>query len=181
MQYEDIIKKIDVVLNKIDDRIKSIEEKKKKHSFTELDKYENTLQKRYEIEKASYYILKYDTEIQRCELFIKRCNDYKEYLAYLQKKDIINIKKHEYNFIRDLQDEVAFFYESKIKLEKQKNYVNKLCGKEENDSEITKLEKDRDSKYKIMTNDFELSIKKLYTLEYLNFDAITVIDMLFIK
>lgn len=181
MKYDEVISKTDVVLSKIDERIKDIEAKKATHSLTELDKYKDVLQKRYEVEKASYYILKYNAEIKRCELFIKRCNDYKEYLTYLQKKDIINIKKYEYSFIKNLQEELSFFYESKLKLAKQKNYVNKICGKEENIEEINKLEHERDLKYKLLENDFEFDTSKLYTLEYLNFDVNATIDMLYKK
>lgn len=182
MTYDEIIIKIDDILKNIDSRILTIDGKKKEYSDKIHVECDDPIQKTYEIEKNTYYINKYDSEIKRCVLFKNRCKYYKNYLFCLQEKDIIKIKESEYSFIKNLQDELEYYYDSKIKQIRQKNYINKLCGQEEDTAEIKELEKNRDKRYNtLLKKDFNFSNKKIYTLEYLNFDVEKVVDLLFKK
>ena len=173
MSYDEIIKKIDIAIEQIDKNI--IAYKKKIHLVTNTVKSrekDTTIKYQYELERDNYIILKTNNEIVKAELFKKRCNYYKELLKYHKEKDILNIKRNEYNFIKTLQDEVIFFFDSKENELKQRANIEKIVGREISSYEMIKdLHNDRDKKYNIFLNkNFYLDPDKLYTLTYLNYD-----------
>lgn len=182
MSYDEIATKIDAVTQSIDKRINNL----RAHITSITDNIksrdrEDTLKYQYELERDHYKILKYNNEIVRSEMFKKRCRYYKDYLYYVTQKDLLNIKRNEYNFIKILQDETIFYFDSKENELKQRAILEKIAGKEITSYEMIKdLEKDRDKKFSIFLNrEFHLDSRKIYSLEYLNYNISQVTDSIY--
>ena len=183
MKYEEIIEKIDEVLKSIDEIIKN--EKQKKEAYLDnqknIEKTDNIKKYQYELERENYRIIKANNKIVKYELFKKRCSSYKKYLINKDQNNLFEAKKYEYEFIKSLQDENIFYFDSIETELKQKTLIEKIC-----DKEITSLEKlkaldnDRQKKYNIfLKRDFTLEENKIYSLEYLNFDVNEVTNLIY--
>ena len=182
MSYEEIIKKIDVAISQVDKNISAYS--KKIHLITNTMKArpkDTTVKYQDELERDNYTILKTNNNIVKAELFKKRCRYYKELLKYTKEKDILNIKRNEYNFIKTLQDEVIFYYDSKENELKQRATIEKIVGREVTSYDmINHLLADRDKKYNMfLKKEFYIDPKKIYTLTYLNYDINEVTNLLY--
>ena len=182
MKSNEIIEKIDKAISCMDARVSSLN--KKIHllsdSMKSLSK-DNFVKYQYELEKNNYYILKANNDIVKAELFKKRCRYYKELLKYYDKKDILNIKRNEYNFIKTIQDEVIFYYDSKENELKQRATIEKIVERDISSYDMIKeLQKDRDKKYDMfLKKEFFIDPKKIYTLDYLNYNIDEVTKMIY--
>ena len=180
MNYNEISFKIDLAIKSIDERIEQLTNKLSHYSNILKEKnLDNSKRSRYELERNNYYILTTNDDIKKSQLFKKRCQYYKEYLFYKEKNDILNIKRNEYNFIKTLQDEVIFYFDSKERQLKQRAIIEKICDREQTSLvKIEQLKKDRDKKYNIfLKREFYLEEEHLYTLDYLNYDVNEVMNI----
>jgi hypothetical protein len=182
MSYEELVKKIESAINCIDNRIVALN--KKIHLITNTIKArpkDTTIKYQYELERDNYSILKTNNDIVKAELFKKRCRYYLEYLKYNKSKDILNIKRNEYNFIKTIQDEVIFYFDSKENELKQRAMIEKIVGKEITSYDMIKdLHKDREKKYNMfLKKEFYLDPDKIYTFSYLNYDINEVTKMIY--
>ncbi|MBP3765793.1 MAG: hypothetical protein J6G98_01250 [Bacilli bacterium] len=182
MSYDEIITKtdelnqnIDLIVNDLHSKISSITD-----SIKTL-KREDSLKYQYELERDYYQILKYNNQIKRFELYKERCKFYKEYLKYIQTNDILNIKRNEYNYIKILQDEVVFFFDSKENELKQRATIQKIVGKEPVAYDMIKeLKEDRDHKINwFLKKEFYIDPERIYSLDYLNYDVIEVVNLIY--
>lgn len=183
MSYKEIAEKIDEVISGLDIRIQKVNKKMElySHQIKNRKKDINLQKYQYELERDNYGILKCKDELKKIELFKKRCMAYKEYLYNIEKNDLLNIKKQEYNFIKLLQEETILYFESKEDELKQRAVLERICGKElKSLIEIKLLEEKRDAKYEMFLKDeFYLDEDKLYTLEYLNYDINEVTTIIY--
>ena len=180
MNYNEISFKIDLAIKSIDERIEQLTNKLSHYSNILKEKnLDNSQRSRYELERNNYYILTTNDEIKKSQLFKKRCQYYKEYLFYKEKNDILNIKRNEYNFIKTLQDEVIFYFDSKERQLKQRAIIEKICDREQTSLlKIEELKKDRNKNYNIFLNrEFYLDDEYIYTLNYLNYDVNEVMNI----
>lgn len=182
MSYEEIIEKINIAIKQIDKNI--VAYKNKIHLLTktmEARIKEATIKYQYELERDNYAILKTNNDIVKAKLFKKRCHYYMEYLKYSKEKDILNTKRNEYNFIKTLQDEVIFYFDSKENELKQRATIEKIVGREVTSYDMIKeLHVDREKKYNIFLNkEFYINPKKIYTLTYLNYDINEVTKLIY--
>ena len=183
MDYKEIVQKIDEVLLSVDSRTEQVNKKieiysqqiKKRKKGKDKRKYQ------YELERDNYNNLKCNNELKKINLFKQRCNNYKNYLSYIEQNDLINIKKSEYDFIKTLQEETILYFESKEEELKQRAVLERICEKDITSiGKIISLEKKRDEKYDMFLNDeFYLEEDKLYTLTYLNYDVNEVTDIVY--
>ena len=180
MNYNEISFKIDLAIKSIDERIEQLTNKLSHYSNILKEKnLDNSKRSRYELERNNYYILTTNDDIKKSQLFKKRCQYYKEYLFYKEKNDILNIKRNEYNFIKTLQDEVIFYFDSKERQLKQRAIIEKICDREQTSLlKIEELKKDRNKNYNIFLNrEFYLDDEYIYTLNYLNYDVNEVMNI----
>ena len=180
MNYNEISFKIDLAIKSIDERIELLTNKLSHYSNILKEKnLDNSKRSRYELERNNYYILTTNDDIKKSQLFKKRCQYYKEYLFYKEKNDILNIKRNEYNFIKTLQDEVIFYFDSKERQLKQRAIIEKICDREQTSLlKIEELKKDRNKNYNIFLNrEFYLDDEYIYTLNYLNYDVNEVMNI----
>ena len=182
MSYEELVKKIEIAINQVNNNIKAYN--KKIHLITnnmKNRKKDTSIKYQYELERDNYTILKTNNDIVKAELFKKRCRYYIELLKYNEEKDILNIKRNEYNFIKTLQDEVIFYFDSKENELKQRATIEKIVGKDVTSYDMIKeLHNDRDKKYNMFLNkEFYLNPKKLYTLTYLNYNINEVTNLIY--
>lgn len=182
MSYSELIEKIEVAIKCVDQRIAVLN--KKVHLITNTMKVrqkDTSVKYQYELERDNYTILKTNNDIVKAELFKKRCRYYMDFLKYSEKKDILNIKRNEYNFIKTLQDEVIFYFDSKENELKQRAIIEKIVGKEVTSYDmIRELDKDREKKYNMFLNkEFYLNPNKIYTLTYLNYDINEVTNKIY--
>ena len=180
MNYNEISFKIDLAIKSIDERIEQLTNKLSHYSNILKEKnLDNSKRSRYELERNNYYILTTNDDIKKSQLFKKRCQYYKEYLFYKEKNDILNINKNEYNFIKTLQDEVIFYFDSKERQLKQRAIIEKICDREQTSLlKIEELKKDQNKNYNIFLNrEFYLDDEYIYTLNYLNYDVNEVMNI----
>ena len=182
MSYSELIEKIEVAIKCVDQRIAVLN--KKVHLITNTMKVrqkDTSVKYQYELERDNYTILKTNNDIVKAELFKKRCRYYMDFLKYSEKYVILNIKRNEYNFIKTLQDEVIFYFDSKENELKQRAIIEKIVGKEVTSYDmIRELDKDREKKYNMFLNkEFYLNPNKIYTLTYLNYDINEVTNKIY--
>ena len=182
MSYDEIIEKINIAIIQVDKNI--VAYNKKLHLITNTMKArpkENTIKYQYELERDNYNILKTNNDIVKAELFKKRCRYYMELLKYNELNDILNIKRNEYNFIKTLQDEVIFYFDSKENELKQRATIEKIVGREVKSYDMIKqLHIDRDKKYNMFLNkEFYINPSKINTLTYLNYDINEVTKLIY--
>ena len=183
MDNKEIIKKIDQVISNIDLRIKNLFEKNDMytHMAKEREKCGSIKKYHYELEKTNYEILKCFNQIRKSELFKKRCLVYKEYLNSLNTNDPIETKSKEYKFLKILQEETIFDYDSEIKELNQRSIVEKICNKEDTSTKkIKDLETERNKKLQIFSKQqFHIQKERQYSLDYLNYDTNPVVQISF--
>ena len=184
MSYDEIVEKINIAIMQIDKNILAYNKKIRLITNTMKARQKDiTVKYQYELERDNYMILKTNNDISKAELFKKRCLYYKDYLKYNELNDVLNIKRNEYNFIKTLQDEVIFYFNSKENELKQRATIEKIVGKEVTSYDmIKKLREDRDKKYNMFLNkEFYIDPNKIYTLTYLNYDINEVTKLIYSK
>lgn len=178
--------KINLVVSSIKNRITNLESNVEAASLRlkEQIKFKETNQKKYqyELEKYNYQILKNKAEINRCRLFINRCSKYLNYLDTLNQDNIITIRKSEYDIIKNIQEEAIYFYTSKLEVLDQRRVIENICDvKSDTESDKKDLIRERNKIYNTFENkEFHFDPEAVYTTDYLDFDAISVVNKLYL-
>lgn len=178
MELKELISKIDIVIKSQENHIKDLEAKKDIYNSRFKDKYfenKNT-DYQYSLEKYHYQLLVCENEIKKGKLYINRCLAYQNYLKCLSENNPFLEKECEYRYINALQAETIFSFDFKISELDQMRKLEVLSNKNYN-STIEK-EKLLDEKSKVLNKflnqNFSFNQEEIYTVHYLNYDAIEV-------
>lgn len=186
MDY-DIIQKIDLVVTKINLRKNDLEHNLKlsTENLRRLQKKNNTNERsyRYNLEKINMTIIVIKASINKCNLYIKRCIAYQEYLKCLEKKDPILLENAKFNFIKAFQEETIHDLNSKIEKNSQMRMIKNIIGSKSNDLEDKSelINKRKDIFKRFLETDFVIDKNRTDSTYYLNYNTEELVDSLYPK
>ncbi len=180
----ELFEKVQYVVNQMKTQ-KSQYERSIKSSLENLIKLqEKKEEKNYRnyLEIYNLQIMTLKAKIKKCDLFIKRCNCYLDYLKSFDQNDSLLIEKKKFQFIRSFQEEIIHDINSEIEKNNQQNLICNLKG-ESVDYKIKNqfMEKRKEIYNKFLNEDFKINEEKLNSTDYLNFNTFELMNLLYSK
>ena len=181
MGYMELVKKIDAVIENVDTMNITLKDKLSSYTDTIISFTNNQLKYQYEVAKKAYQIHKTKNKIEKNNYFKERCVAYINYLKSRETNDALNIRMSEYEYLKILQDESFYYYDTKLEEFKMRKKIEELVGEEQKSKkEINNLIKEKNKACKYYTKyDFKFNTKKIYSLDYLNYDVGETLDLIY--
>lgn len=182
----DLAQKIDLVISKINLRKNDLEHKLKL-STDNLRKLQSISSEkkgyRYYLERFNLEIMVSKSGIKKCELFIKRCLTYINYLYSLERKDPILSEKAKFKFIKAFQDEAIHDLNSRIEINDQKRLLQNITQtKKINLPSKEQLIDNRKQLFdRFIEADFIVEADKINSTYYLNYNTKELLEQLYPK